>query len=577
MLLDANLMEAEVSGGQAQAKANSKARTRAASTRGNSTNAIPENLYSWAYKGTDATTQDAKKAEYRSIVNDNGGWYAPLGNWDDVSGKPEYLLDRNDPANSHLVFNDTELQGLFELIGNAVGIGRDCPEELRAPGDLTLQRSSEVAINMLGGTTMWRSTLGYYYYQGAAPTDLSTLPVIMLFPNTQDGHGSGSGCPQIGVERGDAVKLVYYPNIANGDFSGATTEFPAGTSIGFILKSNGWAAYNAKRNQNWGVYNQVFNWWCASTDGLSYCPDGIECGDSKLGEKTSRTAKFAFNAGGDEFAVVSFEDMNHDMNFADVAFALKPASAFQKLPQIVNKTTDERGVYAFEDLWPSKGDYDMNDVLVDYDYSRKISKYEDESDNQYKTYRESFSFTTYQNYAALHSGLAFSYQLADTPTNTVFKIRKKGSSAYEAANFTVEDNNVIILTNDINSEVGTEYLVEVTYEKGTRGRSVIKPFIFRPTKDDKRMEVHVPFEAPTSKVDMSLFNTEDDLSEPEAGKWYVRDGNYPYAFYLANGDINSFQNTLLKSDNERKPIDEIYPKFLDWSVSKGQQNADWYK
>lgn len=179
MLLDTNVLEADIRYGAAKADASKATRaagaTRAAVTRGAATNVIPENLYSWAYKGTDATTQDGKKAEYRSIVSGNGGWYAPLGTWDDVSGRPNYLLDRNNPANSHLVFNNTELEGLFELIGNAVSINRTCPEELRMPGDLTLQRSSEVAINMLGGTTMWRSTLGYYYYQGAAPADLSTL------------------------------------------------------------------------------------------------------------------------------------------------------------------------------------------------------------------------------------------------------------------------------------------------------------------------------------------------------------------------------------------------------------------
>ena len=508
MLLDTNLLETDVNGGQAIAKAESTAQSRAltrAMTDQTLTDEVPVNFYSWAHDGTGASYNDSYKAEYTPITKGNGGWKTPLGKWNSLT--PDYLLDKNNAANKDLIFNSDELRGLFEVIQNAVAVDRNCPEEFRAPGDLTLQRNSEVAINMLGGTTMWSNSLGYYYYNGTAPIDLATTPIIMLFPNTNDGHGTAKdwGFNVIGVERGDAVKLVYYPHIAEGNFDDATTEFPAGTSIGFVLKCNGWGAALGKEwvKDPWRYHGAVLNWWCTSTEGLSYCPDGVESGVSKLGQSASRTAKFAFTSGGDEFAVISFEDMNHDTNFADVAFALKPASAFQPLPQIVNKTTEEEGIYAFEDLWPSKGDYDMNDVLVDYKYSREFAKYDNQSDDEYKTIRESFSFTTYQNYAALHSGLAFSFQLAANPTNTVFKVRRPGSNAFEDANFTVEDNNVVILTNDINNEIGTEYLVEITYEKGTTNRSTVKPFIFRDTEGGKRLEVHLPFEAPTAKVDES--------------------------------------------------------------------------
>lgn len=581
MLLSTQLIEADVNGSSVKAIATArsdKGATRAVNA-GNQTNTIPENLYSWGYNTANGYGGDGmyKPRSYSDVRKGNGGWYAPLGTWDEYTGRPNYLLDRNNSANKELVFSDEELRGLFELIGNAVDRERECKEEYRAPGDLTLQRNSEVAINMLGGSTMWHSTLGYYYYNGSRPADIASTPIIMLFPNTMDGN-TNFGTPLVGVNRGDAIKLVYYPNIANGDLSGATTEFPAGTSIGFVLKTNGWASWlDDNGSLPGGVHSANLNWWCTSTDGLSFCDDNVESGASKLGKNTSRTAKFAYTSGGDEFAVISFEDMNHDKNFADVAFALKPASAFQPLPQVVNKVVDESGVYAFEDLWPSKGDYDMNDVLVDYKYSRELKKYENESDQNYKTYRESFSFTTYQNYAALHSGLAFSFQLADNPTSTIFKKRRSGSSSFEDADFTVEDDNVVILTNDINNEIGTEYLVEVTYENGTSRRTSIKPFIFRDTEGGKRLEVHVPFEAPTAKVDMSLFGTEDDLSDPANGIYYVRAGNYPYAFYLANGDINAFKNTLLNSAYEQKPIDTIYPLFIDWATSGGKSSQEWYK
>ena len=89
---------------------------------------------------------------------------------------------------------------------------------------------------MLGGSTCWNSTLGYYYYRdGQQPTSTQDLNIIMLFPNTQDGQwvrlNNRSFGDNIGVKRGDAVQLKYYPNIADPSrrLEGATTIFPEGT------------------------------------------------------------------------------------------------------------------------------------------------------------------------------------------------------------------------------------------------------------------------------------------------------------------------------------------------------------
>ena len=66
----------------------------------------------------------------------------------------------------------------------------------------------------------------------------------MLFPNTQD--GSLSNNPNLaeqsaGIDPLTAVQLMYYPNIATGSKEGATTAFPAGYRIGFVLATNGWS------------------------------------------------------------------------------------------------------------------------------------------------------------------------------------------------------------------------------------------------------------------------------------------------------------------------------------------------
>ena len=37
-----------------------------------------------------------------------------------------------------------------------------------------------------------------------------------------------------------------------------------------------------------------------------------------------------------------------------------------------------------------------------------------------------------------------------------------------------------------------------------------------------------------------------------------------------------FKETILKRENESKPIDELFPHFLEWSISGGTTNQDWY-
>ena len=77
-------------------------------------------------------------------------------------------------------------------------------------------------------------------------------------------------------------------------------------------------------------------------------------------------------------------------------------------------------------------------------------------------------------------------------------------------------------------------------------------------------------------MNTSLFGTVDDRSVPAEGKYFVRDSDYPFAFYLHGVQMTNFKETILKRENERTKISDIYPDFLNWSQSKGTTHADWY-
>ena len=150
---------------------------------------------------------------------------------------------------------------------------------------------------------------------------------------------------------------------------------------------------------------------------------------------------------------------------------------------------------------------------------------------------------------------------------------KKGS---KTCTFTKE-GDCYYLTDDIKSEINTTYTFEITYNTAQELKNLaeIEPFIYG-IRDGKNWEVHLPEHAPTGKMDMSFFGTYDDASDIAAGRYYVRNSIYPFAFYLEGSSAEYFFETILDVTHESRPIDNFYPTFIKWSVSKGSECADWY-
>lgn len=540
--------------------------------------------------GTGTDTDDLSKLfNLNWMINSSGGkhsqvykdWVTPLGTWNSATGRPNYLLEDNAENRSKgLLFSEEELSGLYQAACDALNSGTECKETYRAGADMTINQDSEVSITALGSSTCWNSSLGYYYYnEKNIPKTKEDLNIIMLFPNTQDGQRDLSWNYQnnIGTVRGDAVQLKYYPNIANGDFSGETTTFPKGTKIGFILKANAWSMQGdtyCSIKKGGSKWNKKMNIWASSTEGLSFADKNV------LGQSftkpnpngEARTAKFAYTSPeGKKFAIISMEDACDDKDYDDLLFALNPANVFSELPKVEQGKTHFHGVYAFEDLWPSRGDYDMNDVVVDFDHELNFSNG--------KVQKEIFSMTTYMNTVTLKDGLAF--KLKPKVSSDKYKITLQklapGETEPKTTSVLKQEGDVYYIWDDVKQQLGYTYIFTITYTTPQTMSNLAdyEPFIWREQENGKQWEMHLPFCKPTNKVDDSLFGTEDDKSVPSQGKYYVRDSVYPFAFYLANAKAENFTETILK-EGENKPISTFYPEFLQWSTSNGAEFPDWY-
>lgn len=509
-----------------------------------------------------AAPASTRAKEYHSTAVERDGWKTWLGSYDTTYGSIGYEYKGDLKVKNY--------GALLKAHASVFDTTKKCPEEYRSSRDLYLEKSAEVVITLLGSNTCWNSSMGYYYYKtGNKPKSLADADVVMIFPNTQDGRWSNSPWESRlyqGVERGTAVQLIYYPEIADGSKAGATTVFPADYRIGFVLATNAWTNRLRAGDKKYRA---------ATSDGLSVNNNGVAY-------QTPRTAVFRYTnkKSGINSVLFSFEDHNNDENFSDVVFTMtsNPVDAVTDIPSVdVNdgkKTANVlRGIYAFEDLWPSRGDYDMNDVMVRSDYEKVF--------NEKGIFEESFMLKTFANFAGNANGLAVTLTGAAADAKLEFSVRKPGAETFEAADFE-RDGKVVLLTPDVKETMGATYRITAKYDApvAEAQAGTIKPFIYRTDRDGltagKRWEVHIPYEAPTARAEMSFFGTNDDKSVPEKGIYYVRAENYPFAFFLSganDGDVAK----LLDQTNEKSPIDQVYPAYAEWAATNGEKNKDWYK
>ena len=528
--------------------------------------AIPGKIVNGVLKVSDTDEQLTTRASYRESTRfdrnrfNNLGWNTNLGSFDDRSGVIDYAYKGNDPK---LTLSKSEMNELRTTVSKVLNTLGSCPEEYRTQADLYVEEDeTAVVLTALRGWTCWNSSLGYYYYRyDQAPASLKDVKVYAVFPNTQMTWNNGSlqASPQ-GIKEGTAVQLKYFddPEYPKGK------NFPKGYYIGFILACNAWNTYFTGFNS----YTLTEGFYASSTQGVSTkVNSGIDVRTAMFKDKNSNIA-------------IAFEDFMDDQNFTDVVFSLKANPEITNVPPVdedLNTTIEKTGVYAFEDEWPKAGDYDMNDVLVQYTYQKVFNIFNE-------ILSESFTFKTLYNKSTVFTnGLGFILSNEGNAQSIEYFIRKENEKDFTVASgadkFTRE-SNAIILTDNVKTNPNAEYKVTFKYgdkNSNKKQETSIDAFIYRPSKEGNRLEVHCPMKKPTSKVDTSLFGQYEDCSKPNEGIYYVsnQENIYPFAFYLSNANANDIAELKNFDKNEKKSISEIYPKFIDWA--KYGTNADWYK
>ncbi len=224
---------------------------------------------------------------------------------------------------------------------------------------------------------------------------------------------------------------------------------------------------------------------------------------------------------------------------------------------------------AFEDLWPSKGDYDMNDVVVSYNYNVITN-----ASNH--VVRVEATYVLHATGGRFNNGFAVQFPINRSLVSGV------SGATLEAG----QTKAVLVLFSDMRAEMnmwntvpsqGTSpavtYTVAFNVSGGpslsTFGLGAYNPFIYNGTNGFGRgYEIHLPGQLPTDLATGSLFGSVNDATNINSGDTYVsNDGRYPWGINIPS----NFAYPVEKAD-----INTAYLKFASWVSSGGSQYNDWY-
>lgn len=244
------------------------------------------------------------------------------------------------------------------------------------------------------------------------------------------------------------------------------------------------------------------------------------------------------------------------------------------------------GTLAFEDLWPAKGDYDFNDLVIDYQFEIVTN-----TGNLVESVTATFIIKAFG--ASYENG--FGFQLSEnisqddievsgySLTEDYINLDDKGlETGQSKPTIIVFDNAYGQMAHPgvgigVNTETNAPYVepvtlvIEIDFKPNTYSYNDLDISNFNPfliVNKVRGVEVHLPHYPPTDLVDANRFGEWDDDSNPASGRYYVSTNELPWAIHI----YEQFDYPI-----EKQEIVQAHLKFAEWAISGGQLFQDWFK
>jgi len=521
------------------------------------------------------------------------------------NGVPSYLEIYNDYIDANLL-NDVNAS-----LPERRPVPQYNPEYLEQGNQTTLlvTQEADVWITFVHEGAGNKNSLGFYTYDAANPpqtaADIDTLHIV--FPNVSFYNSGG------GLYSGNKVNIG---------------RFQANTKIGWVLFQNGFIGSSVSSSVTRFYSDKWLN------------PETLE---------SNKQHNVLIMDQGRNLVLLGFEDLNRnsgsDNDFNDAVFYISSnpveAVSYSSMPTIkyTQVDTDNDGIadlfddypsdpkkafksffpgetsygsLAFEDLWPSKGDYDFNDLVVDYRFTQ-ITNAANE------VVQLDGSFYSKAAGASFHNGFGFQIPLlasgaiqsvtGSNLTDSYISLNSSGAEAGQSkATIIVFDdawNNFsnIAGSNPVNSAgintsiggaKGDPDTINISISlvnpinSSVLGLPPYNPFMI--VNKVRGREVHLPDFPPTDLANQALFGTGNDDSNPVTGRYYKSANNLPWALNIVSTNVlNSAKNGFLKNIKmlvptnssfdytiEKEQITQGYLYFGNWVNTSGALYKDWY-
>jgi LruC domain-containing protein len=402
----------------------------------------------------------------------------------------------------------------------------------------------ELSVMFLHERADKRNTFGYYYYEGTTAPDVKDLNKYVVFPNVSINKDTPYNGKADILHVGEKMQLLFR------DKDGTTsTTFPAGYTIGWFVLPDGYI----EDDNSQGLKDELQNFdkiLISNTDKKFI---------SIYDEKTRALVVGCEDGPDDSYEDMLFCILSDGMDsMIDPTNPDRPSISTEEAEKITmpgNKTQVTKGTLAFEDIWPSGGDYDMNDVVVEYTRSITFN-----ASNKVVTIEDFFRPTS--DGATIDN--AFAYQVGAGQVGTF--VEKPNETFVET-----ETNSIIVYPNNREAmKEGKTYKIVRDFSSLSILKDDLEPYnpyiILRYLQADHktRTEVHLPKRKATSLAEQKLLYTENDA-------FYIdKEGKYPFAIDIP------IHNYRVPTEFTRIDAETEYPEFRTWVESEGETNTDWY-
>lgn len=501
------------------------------------------------------------------------------------SGKFSFLaaFDAQGVPNNLEAQNTYIPQDLLDLVNNSLPERRPVPQfnpeyiDERINSDTRFRETADVWITFVHEGAGWRNALGYYTYDlDAPPTSVDQIKIHnIIFPNVSL-SGSGGN-----LRSGNRIYLG---------------RFPANTGIGWFLVPDGWNGSNVVDKGQIKYSDKNLNTFTAAAhrphvaalkdDIRELVLLGIEDTSRPGGDNDFNDAVFFVtanpyravitdNVASAKAATGRDSDGDNVLDRND----LYPNDANRAF-HVFSPAENVFGSLAFEDMWPQKGDYDMNDLVVDYNF-KAVTNVANEVIELEGDWRIRALGASHRNGLAIELPVAPEY-IASVELD---KIRSGSIALSPNGTEAGQERAVVVLFDNSHELFGRPGMVNtlprsesvppvqitfrIKFSKPVKlidlGDAPFNPFIF---VNDRSVEVHLPGMPPTSKANAALLGKQADSSRPAEGRFYKSGDNMPWAIHLPE----KFDYPL-----ESRAIDKAHLRFSEWAKSGGTRDKDWFR